>query len=446
MKKVIFSIFCFFMMMNSSWAVTLSCPEVASPGEEIKISIKENKYNGLKVKYNFDSNFNYHNMTINSSWNSYYDGIDGFSIGNAHNQDSLIMDINVRVDMNALVNKDYTLELVDIEGNNSEYKSVSLDNVSCNIKLLSDINTLDNLIVDGVNLSPKFDKNVVSYRGITKKDRININAIVSDSESKIEGDIGEKILNIGVNTFIIKVTSPRGNIREYKLFITREIEKVNDKENNKSNDATLKSLSLSNGKIDFKSDNFLYNIDVAYEVENIEVDAIANDSKAKIDVVKTDGLEVGENTIEVIVTAEDGTKAIYVVVVNRKEKLSSDASIRDLIIKNYNLEFNSNIYNYDLTIDGEKRLDIEVILNDNKAKYTIKGNNDLTGDSVIEIEVIAEDDSSAIYNININKISESNSNTIFDYIKIIPLIGFVILIGIVLIIKIIKTIHNKKVN
>ena len=446
MRKIILGVFCFFMMMNSSWAVTLSCPEVASPGEEIKISIKESEYNGLKVKYNFDSNFIYRDMIINSSWSSYYDGVDGFSIGNVNNQDSLVMDINVRVDMNALVNKDYTLELVDIEGNNNEYRSVSLDDVSCNIRILSDINTLESLVVEGVNLSPKFDKNVFSYSGVTKKDKINIKATLSDIDSKIEGDIGEKTLNIGVNTFIIKVTSPRGNVKEYKLYITREFEKVDDKENEKSNDATLKSLSLSNGKINFKSDNFLYNVDVGYDVDNIEVEAIPNDSKAKVEIVRSDVLEVGKNTIEVIVTAEDGTKAIYVVIINRKEKLSSDASIKDLVIKNYDLEFKTDIYNYVLAIDGEKKLDIKVILNDNKAKYTIKGNNDLNGDSIIEIEVIAEDGSSQVYKIDINKLSESNSNTIIHYVKIIPLIGFIILIGIVLVIKIIKTIHNKKNN
>ena len=442
MKKIIFGIFCFFMMMNSSWAVTLSCPEVASPGEEIKISVKESEYNGLKVKYNFDSNFIYRDMIINSSWSSYYDGVDGFSIGNVNNQDSLVMDINVRVDMNALANKDYTLELVDIEGNNNEYKSVSLDNESCNIRILSDINTLESIVVEGVNLSPKFDKNVLSYSGVTKKDKINIKATLSNIDSKIEGDIGEKTLNIGVNTFIIKVTSPRGNVREYKLYITRENEKVNDKENKKSNDATLKILSLSSGKINFKSDNFLYDVDVGYGVDNIEVEAIPNDSKAKVEIVKPDVLDIGENTIEVIITAEDGTKAIYVVIINRKDKLSSDATIKDLIIKNYEIDFKTDIYNYDLVIDGEKKLDIEVVLNNDKAKYTIKGNNNLTGDSIIEIEVIAEDGSSQVYKIDINKLSESNSNTITYYVKIIPLIGFIILIGIVLVIKIIKTIHK----
>lgn len=440
MKKIILVIVCFFMMMNSSWAITLSCPEVASPGEEIKISIKESDYIGLKAKYNFGYSFIYRSMVLDSDfWNSYYDGVDGFGIGNVNNQDDLEMDINVRVDINALVDKDYTLKLVDIEGNNNEYKSVSLDDVSCTIRVLSDINTLDSLVVDGVNLSPKFDKNVFSYSAITKNNKINIKAIASDSSAIIEGDIGEKTLNIGVNTFVIKVNSPRGNIREYKLYITREVDK-------KSNDATLKSLSLSSGKIDFKSDNFLYNVDVDYEVENIEVDAISNDSKAKVEIVKTNVLEVGENTIEIVVTAEDGTKGKYIVIVNRKDKLSSDASIKDLIIKNYNLEFSSDIYNYDLVIDGEKNLDIEVILNDDKAKYTIKGNNNLKDNSIIEIEVIAEDGSSQIYRININKISESNSNTIIQYIKIIPLIGFVLLISIVLIIKTIKTIHNKKVN
>ena len=100
---------------------------------------------------------------------------------------------------------------------------------------------------------------------------------------------------------------------------------------------------------------------------------------------------VGENTVKINVTAEDGTVGTYVIVVNRKEKLSSDNSIKSLVIKGYELDFKSDIYQYNLQIDGEEKLDINIELNDEKAKYKIKGNNNLKNKSIIEIEVTAED-------------------------------------------------------
>ena len=430
MKKIIFFVSCFFIFMDVSLALTLTCPEVASPGEEISIRVEETEFNGVKVKYKFDSSFVYRDSKINSSWKSYYDGVNGVSVGNVNNSDKLLMDINLKVNMDAVLNKDYVLELVDIEGNNSFDKMVNLDNVSCKVRLVSDVNTLDSLVVDGVALSPKFDKNVVSYQGKTSNNSIVIKANLSDDSAKIEGDLGEKKLNLGVNNFLVKITSARGNVREYKIYITRVVDK-------KSSDVTLKSLTLSSGHINFDKNTFLYLVDVDYEVEDISVEAVLSDSGARVDIEKPDRLVVGENTIRIKVTAEDGTVGTYEVIVNRHDKLDIDASIRNLIIKNYEFNFDSNIYEYDLLIDGEDKLDIDVILNSNRAKYKIIGNNNLSNNSIIKIEVVAENGNILVYKIKI-KMGESNSNAIINYIKIIPLVLFLSLGIVALILKLIK--------
>ena len=59
MKKIIFFIGCFFLIMDTTMAITLSCPEVASPGEIINLHIEEQEFNGIKAKYQFDSGFVY---------------------------------------------------------------------------------------------------------------------------------------------------------------------------------------------------------------------------------------------------------------------------------------------------------------------------------------------------------------------------------------------------
>lgn len=431
MRKIIFFIGCFFTMINTSMALSISCPKVVSPGEIFKIHVEEKQINGLKVKYNFDSGFAFHDVSFNSSWKDYYTGIDGFSVGNVTNQDPISIDIDVKVNMDVQIDKDYNLELVEIAGSDYNYKSINIDNVFCKVRVLSDIKTLDSLIVDNVKLSPNFDKNITSYKATTKNEKVVIKAIASDSNSKIEGDIGEQKLNIGVNTFVVKVISARGNVKEYNIYITRISEK-------KNNDVTLKRLSLSEGYIDFKSNIFLYSTNVDYVVNKIDVEAIPNSSKARIDIQKPDELVVGDNTINIVVTAEDGTSATYVIIVNRKAKLSSDATIKTLKIKNYEIDFDSNKYDYSLKINGEDKLDIEVILNDINAKYIIYGNNNLKNNSIIEIKVIAEDSSTKVYSINISKLVVSNSNALNNYIKLFSIIGFIILIIMVLLIKILK--------
>ena len=65
MKKFLFLVVCFFLMMNRTSAVSLECPSVASPLEVITCQIKDEEYIGIKAKYKFDGSFNY--VGINSS-------------------------------------------------------------------------------------------------------------------------------------------------------------------------------------------------------------------------------------------------------------------------------------------------------------------------------------------------------------------------------------------
>lgn len=437
MKKFIYFICCFFFMTNVAGAVTFTCPEFASPGEVIRCHLEEGEITGMKAQYQLDSGVIYQGLKVNDLGKSYYDEVEGFSVGNV-SSNNVSFDIDLKIGMDVKINQDYYVRLVNVEKSTLDYQYNKLEDISSKIFVVSDVNTLDNLAISNGTLSPDFDKNITSYKATVKSNKVVIKAIASDSSAKVEGDIGEKILNYGGNTFSIKVTSVRGNAREYKLYITRLLDEV--KEIKKSSDISLKSLFLSQGKIDFQKDKFLYDISVNYDIQNIEIEAIPNSDKAKVEIEKPEQLVVGENTVKINVTAEDGTVGTYVIVVNRKEKLSSDNSIKSLVIKGYELDFKSDIYQYNLQIDGEEKLDINIELNDEKAKYKIKGNNNLKNKSIIEIEVTAEDGSKQGYKINIIKVNENNSISIISSVKLFPLVGFILLIIIVLVI---KKIRNK---
>lgn len=90
----------------------------------------------------------------------------------------------------------------------------------------------------------------------------------------------------------------------------------------KSADNSLASLKLSSGTL---SPSFVYNVTnytatVGYNVSSLVVSATPSNGKATIESVTGNGnvnLQVGENTIQVVVKAENGVKATYTVVVTR---------------------------------------------------------------------------------------------------------------------------------
>lgn len=440
MKKLFWLVICFFCLLNPARAATLNCPKVASPGEVINCSIEEKDYIGLSLKYQIESGLSYYKFQLDSNLKKYYAGPLGFNVGNVFdNKEDLKLNFQVKVGMDVSLGRNYFVKLVDIEGVTSDYNYVVLDDLTSDIKIVSDVNTLSSLEISSGKLSPSFNKNIMSYGATVDSDKVVIKAVASDGSAKVLGDIGEKELNYGVNSFIIRVISARGNERKYYLYITRTLKEVK-----KSSDATLKSLSTSCGEIDLKKDKFLYELDVDYSVEDISVKAIANSNKASVEIKKPDKLVIGNNIVEIVVTAEDGTIGKYMINVQRRDKLSSDATIKNLIVKDYELSFESNIYNYDLLIWNEDKLDIEVELNSDKAKYTIKGNNNLKNHSKIYIEVIAEDGTEKTYKLNIEKLNEENSSSVVNSVKFIPLICFIVLVSIVLIVKVLINKFVKK--
>lgn len=440
MKKMLFFVSCFIVMINSVDAVTLTCPEIVSPGELVNCEIKDNEYIGLKAKYKIDKELEYKTLSLSSNWKKYYASLTGFSIGNVNSDEKISMSLNLKILDNAKINQDYYVKLTEVEAVDVNYKYVKLDDLSSKIKVVSNVNTLKSLVVSEHTLSPKFSSDINSYKLTTEKDTVTIKAVPNDELATVSGDVGVKKLQYGSNVFVINVKSVKGEIRKYYIYITRkykEVEKSNS--NTLSNDITLKSLSLSYGKIEFDKSKFLYSVDVDYEVESIEVKAIPTNKKAAVKIEKPDKLEVGKNNISVIVTAEDGTVGRYIVVVNRQEKLEDDATIKNLNISGYTIDFKSDVYEYELEIGNEEKLDIEVELNSDKATYKIIGNKDLKNNSVINIQVKAEDGTINNYKIKIIRQNEKNSNSIFEKIDVIPLAGFVGLVVVVLIVKIIKT-------
>lgn len=94
-----------------------------------------------------------------------------------------------------------------------------------------------------------------------------------------------------------------------------------NKEEKKSSNASLGSLVISAGTLspEFSAATKDYTATVDYSCSSLAVTANPADSKASVTSVKgNDSLEVGENTVSVVVTAEDGSTSTYNIVVTRR--------------------------------------------------------------------------------------------------------------------------------
>ena len=133
------------------------------------------------------------------------------------------------------------------------------------------------------------------------------------------------------------------------------------------------------------------------------------------------------NTITITVTSENQSVKKYIIKVKRlreDEKPSDNNNIKVLKVFGRELKIKDKKYDYEVKINEEEtELILDVILEDEKASYTVKGNKNLENESVVTIETLSESGLSATYKI---KVEKENSTIIYIIIGILGIaIGLV---------------------
>lgn len=271
-------------------------------------------------------------------------------------------------------------------------------------------NNLSSLFVTNTNIV--FDKNTTVYNLTTTASSTYISASRETTTATITGDTGKHDLKVGKNQFIIRVIAENGSKKTYTINITRE--------ESKSNNNYLKSLTLSNGSINFKKTTTEYNINVAKDIDKITIGATLEDSKSSFENgfgPREVNLSLGNNTIYIKVKSESGQVRTYTLNINRDDGRNSDSSLKNIKLSSGKLKFNKDTLEYKVTVEYNiDKMIIEATPNSDKAKVTINGNDNLSvGDNVFKINVEAENGKVTIYTINIvrkeqgEKISNNNS-------------------------------------
>jgi gliding motility-associated-like protein len=198
-------------------------------------------------------------------------------------------------------------------------------------RALSANNLLSNLTLANATISPGFDANTSNYNATVDNwmDTGQIQAVTADTTARYTvngnavaaGDVHNVTLNTGENTFNIAVKAQNGDIKDYKLVVTRV----------KSTDAGLSNLTVSSGTLSpyFEGGGPTeFTVNVLSNVSTFNVTPRARNVNATIKVngatvvsgnnSQSIALTYGANDIHIVVTAQDGvTITDYKVTVTR---------------------------------------------------------------------------------------------------------------------------------
>lgn len=107
--------------------------------------------------------------------------------------------------------------------------------------------------------------------------------------------------------------------------------------NGPSDDFTLKSLKVNGYEIrqkgtdntEFDPEVKNYELTVPFSLDKLEVEAVANDEKATVEITETELIYVGTNITKIVVTAENGSKRTYKIYTTRLAPEKDDANAND---------------------------------------------------------------------------------------------------------------------
>lgn len=300
------------------------------------------------------------------------------------------------------------------------------------------------------NTEPTF--NTVSQTVYATQDGINVRSSYSTSSSSI-GKLkkGEEVTRIGVGTNGWSKVKYNGTT----AYISSSLLTTTKPEEEKSTVKALKSLAVEPGTLspEFDPETTKYIMTVGTDVTKLNINAVVEDEKSKLDISGNEDLELGENIIKLVVTAEDETARTYTITVTKEEQ--EQLKLNTLSIKGIDLNpnFSSDVYEYTANVDNDiTKLDIEAVCNIENATIEILGNEDLQeGENTVTIMLKSEDGKQNVtYQIIVKKavktIASSNvsegSNSNMQYIIVGSILGGILLI--IIIVLVVKKIRNNR--
>ena len=206
-------------------------------------------------------------------------------------------------------------------------------------------------------LSPNLHANTTVYSANVRNsvDQVSVMATPTNRNAIVSG-VGYHRIQVGNNTIPVVVTAQNGmSQKQYTITVIRHAEA--------GSDANLHSMTIDMGVLSpiFDSNHTGYSVNVGKNVDRITVSATAADEYASVAGTGEYQLSVGNNEINIVVTAENGsTLKRYKLDVYRSG--SDNVNLRNLTVDNGFLApvFNPDIIRYTVLVGGN----VECILVD----------------------------------------------------------------------------------
>ena len=263
----------------------------------------------------------------------------------------------------------------------------------------------------------EFNHDVTEYyisvpNEIEHKDMMNIEHSALDSFASVVVG-GAQEFSLGSNQITYTVVAANGITKTYTIFVYRE---------NNSN-TLLERLVIKHGEEalliapSFNKTINEYILTVENEVDHVDITAIAEAPETTTIINGVNGkhdLKVGQNTIAITTTSEDGTSDIYTISIIRKP--SNNANIRTLKLNDEIMtDFDASSLNQKFVIDSQitnPKLQIE--LENEFASYTLSGasNKFDKGSNIVNLRVTAQDGSTRNYVIDFEKEISTDSSLV----------------------------------
>lgn len=204
----------------------------------------------------------------------------------------------------------FTITVVAENGNSKDYVITvnRQDTRSTN-------NNLKSLEIEEGKLNKEFKSDVLEYQMKVLYDvtKLNIKYEAEEEHAKVEvlGDVNK--LKENENIITLKVTSEKGDVKEYKLVVTRlkEGETL-------GNNPDISELNIKGYDINFSKDKQVYSLKIEKEkILNIEV--ILEDPTSSYKITGNNDLKDG-SIIKINTTSKDGSTREYQIIIEKENK------------------------------------------------------------------------------------------------------------------------------
>lgn len=232
---------------------------------------------------------------------------------------------------------------VTISGSVAKYLTISdFEDLTFSIEIISeeeDNTGLSSLNSDIGEFDKEFDSNITEYtltvpEGTTE---ITLSGALFNEDDEVVG-LSSYTIDSDNMTIKIVVTSLSGEEKTYIINVVRVVNSSNEEEipTEKveevvdtpaalpivyyvySSNNYLKSLNIKDFDIDFNKDTLEYKLKVKSDVRFLDITAIAEDYRSRVEINGNENFKEGENVVTIKVTAEDGSVREYKILVDRE--------------------------------------------------------------------------------------------------------------------------------